>query len=69
MISKKVWESPDLWEGFIRCCKMSRPYSMKVLCDLPQVQLQQILKENEDLIPEISEYSKDTKYRKHIKEA
>ncbi|CAG8496504.1 9364_t:CDS:10 [Ambispora leptoticha] len=43
LITKKVWDNPDLWKGFIKCCKITLPNSLPVLSQLPMEKLQMVL--------------------------
>ncbi|CAG8436024.1 743_t:CDS:10 [Ambispora gerdemannii] len=43
LITKKVWDNPDLWKGFIKCCKVTLPNSLPVLSQLPMEKLQMVL--------------------------
>lgn len=68
MILKQVWELPDLWEGFIRCCKMSQPYSFPVLCELPRPQLEEILREHDDLLKPLQKHARDSRVPQTVRE-
>lgn len=39
LITKKVWTTPPLWEGFIRCVKVCVPGSYAAVCLLPKENL------------------------------
>ncbi|ORY28819.1 Symplekin tight junction protein C terminal-domain-containing protein [Naematelia encephala] len=43
LIGKKIWETPQLWDGFIRLAKMIAPHSFGALCQLPKEQLKEVL--------------------------
>ncbi|KAI9289976.1 Symplekin tight junction protein C terminal-domain-containing protein [Umbelopsis sp. AD052] len=43
LISKRVWTSPKLWEGFVKCIQKTYPQSMKVVANLPKTQLMDVL--------------------------
>jgi len=68
MILKQVWDLPDLWEGFIRCCKMSQPYSFPVLCELPRPQLEEILREHDDLLKPLQKHARDARVPATVRE-
>jgi symplekin len=56
LINKKIWKLPQLWQGFIRCAKITSPASSSVLIQLPASQFQQVLKKYPDLKPIIKDY-------------
>ena len=33
--SRRIWEQPKLWEGWIRCCKILLPHSLPIILQLP----------------------------------
>ncbi|KAL4250329.1 hypothetical protein ABKN59_005891 [Abortiporus biennis] len=43
LITKKIWQNPPLWEGFIRCAKQIAPSSFSALLQLPKDQLQELV--------------------------
>ena len=43
LITKKIWTSPQLWEGFIRVSKILGPASYGALLQLPREQLKEIV--------------------------
>jgi symplekin len=43
LITKKIWTTPPLWEGFIRCAEIVKPASFPVLLQLPKDQLREIV--------------------------
>ena len=43
LITKKVWTSPQLWEGFIRCARVMGMASYNALLQLPRDQLKEIV--------------------------
>jgi len=43
LISKQVWKQPKVWQGFIKCCEVTKPHSFQVLLQLPSRQLEAIL--------------------------
>ncbi|KXS15283.1 hypothetical protein M427DRAFT_155462 [Gonapodya prolifera JEL478] len=49
LIGKRVWMDKTLWEGFVRCCRITQPYSFPVLLQLPKPQLQDILTRTTDM--------------------
>ncbi|ORX54640.1 hypothetical protein BCR36DRAFT_282231, partial [Piromyces finnis] len=49
LITKKVWTMPKLWEGFIRCLKITLPQSLNVILQLPFPQLKEVLTKVPDL--------------------
>ncbi|KAK9765013.1 hypothetical protein K7432_006996 [Basidiobolus ranarum] len=56
LITKKIWNSPKLWDGFIRCCKLTQPTSFSVLIQLPKNQLQDVLVKCESLKEPLKRY-------------
>ena len=43
LITKKIWTTPPLWEGFIRCAEIVAPASFLVLLQLPKEQLRELV--------------------------
>jgi symplekin len=43
LITKKIWTTPLLWEGFIRCAELVSPASCPVLLQLPKEQLRELV--------------------------
>ncbi|KAG8942711.1 hypothetical protein FRC04_003541 [Tulasnella sp. 424] len=43
LIVKKVWTNPQLWEGFIRCARITSPASFGALLQLPKEQLREVV--------------------------
>ncbi|KAF8273075.1 Symplekin tight junction protein C terminal-domain-containing protein [Lactarius quietus] len=43
LITKKIWTTPLLWEGFIRCAQIVAPASFLVLLQLPKEQLRELV--------------------------
>ncbi|KAF9582624.1 hypothetical protein BGW38_010959 [Lunasporangiospora selenospora] len=58
LVSKKVWERPVLWKGFIRCAKLMQPTSSSVLASLPKPQLKEILNAEPSLKESVEAYLK-----------
>ncbi|SCV67819.1 BQ2448_5430 [Microbotryum intermedium] len=44
LINKQVWQSPPVWEGFIRLAKVVQPGSFKALLLLPREQLEDVVR-------------------------
>jgi len=51
LISKQVWADKRLWEGFIKCCKITHPHSNGVVLQLPRPQFEDLLQ----TVPELKE--------------
>jgi len=58
LISKQVWASTQLWQGFVKCCKVTQPHSFPVLLQLPPTQLEDVLKRVPSLKTPLVEYCK-----------
>ncbi|KAI9495403.1 Symplekin tight junction protein C terminal-domain-containing protein [Zychaea mexicana] len=43
LIKKKVWTYPKLWDGFVKCTERTQPESVKMVANLPEAQLKDIL--------------------------
>jgi symplekin len=43
LITKKIWTTPPLWQGFIRCAQIVAPASFLVLLQLPKEQLRELV--------------------------
>ncbi|WVQ92978.1 hypothetical protein IAU59_000040 [Kwoniella sp. CBS 9459] len=44
LVTKKIWETPPLWEGFVRLSKLIAPASYGALLQLPKDQLRDLVK-------------------------
>jgi len=51
LVAKQVWTDKRIWEGFVKCCKITQPNSFPVLISLPPSLLESALSSN----PEIKE--------------
>ena len=49
LIVKQVWIYPKVWQGFIKCCQMTKPQSLPVMLQLPHIQLEEILQASPDI--------------------
>lgn len=49
LISKQVWKYPKVWQGFIKCCQMTKPQSFPVLLQLPPKQLENVFENASDV--------------------
>ncbi|ORY33531.1 hypothetical protein BCR33DRAFT_723132 [Rhizoclosmatium globosum] len=56
LITKRVWVNPNLWKGFIICCKLIAPTSFSVIITLPKPQMEDILNKEPGLKPQLYEY-------------
>ena len=45
----QVWEIPQLWEGFVKCCRQTQPRSNEILLQLPPNRLADALSQSKDL--------------------
>ncbi|WVQ81189.1 hypothetical protein IAT38_003311 [Cryptococcus sp. DSM 104549] len=43
LVSKKIWENPQLWDGFVRLAKLIAPASFGALLQLPKEQLRDVV--------------------------
>ena len=39
LVQRRVWESRDVWRGYVLCCYETRPRSLPVLASLPPQQI------------------------------
>ncbi|CAH3127888.1 unnamed protein product [Pocillopora meandrina] len=51
LITKQVWKQPKVWQGFVKCCQMTKPQSFSVLLQLPPRQLESVF----EICPELKE--------------
>lgn len=51
LITKQVWKQPKVWQGFVKCCQMTKPQSFSVLLQLPFRQLESVF----EICPELKE--------------
>jgi hypothetical protein len=58
LVAKHVWEDATLWQGFVRCCEMTQPYSYPVLMQLPRVHFETMLKTAPHFKDNLAEYAK-----------
>jgi len=49
LISKQVWKQPKVWQGFVKCCQMTKPQSFPVLLQLPPRQLENVFEIASDI--------------------
>ena len=56
LITKKIWQNPPLWEGFIRCAKAIQPHSFNALLQLPKEQLREIVDKHPQLKSGLREF-------------
>lgn len=56
LIAKKIWETPALWEGFIRCAKAIAPASFAALLQLPKEWLEELVKKQPGMRAPLREY-------------
>jgi len=53
LINKQVWKQPKVWQGFVKCCQMTKPQSFPVLLQLPSKQLDNALEMSPDVKEEL----------------
>jgi symplekin len=58
LISRQVWKMPTVWQGFVRCCELTKPHSLQVLLQLPHKQLLCLVESNPGLQEELVEHIK-----------
>lgn len=56
LITKKIWQNPHLWEGFIRCAKVIAPASFGALLQLPKEQLRELVDKQPSLKSGLREF-------------
>jgi symplekin len=56
LISKKIWEHPQLWQGFIRCAKVIMPSSFAALLQLPKEWLKDLIEKQPSMRQPLKEY-------------
>ncbi|PPQ65473.1 LOW QUALITY PROTEIN: hypothetical protein CVT26_000113 [Gymnopilus dilepis] len=56
LITKKIWDVPPLWDGFIRCAKLIAPASFGALLQLPKDQLRELVDKQPSLKSGLREY-------------
>ncbi|CAI8001683.1 Symplekin [Geodia barretti] len=56
LISRQVWKMPTVWQGFLRCCELTKPHSLTILLQLPQKQLIGIVQVDPGLQKELVEH-------------
>jgi symplekin len=58
LIIKQVWNDAGLWEGYMKCVKMTVPHSIPIMLSLPPPQFEELLSKNPDLRLKIVDYQK-----------
>nr|GAT46745.1 predicted protein [Mycena chlorophos] len=56
LITKKIWTTPRLWEGFIMCAKVIAPASFGALLQLPKDQLRELVDKQPGLKAGLRDY-------------
>lgn len=56
LIVKKIWTNGALWEGFIRCAKITAPASFGALLQLQKEQLREVVDKQPSLKSGLREY-------------
>jgi len=56
LISKKVWDTAQTWQGFIKCCQKLKPQSFQILLSLPLPQLESAFEIAPDLRSSLKDY-------------
>lgn len=56
LITKKIWQTPQLWEGFVICANRTAPASFGALIQLPREQLRDVLQRQPALRDGLREY-------------
>ncbi len=56
LVTKKVWETKVLWDGFIKCCEKTAPQSYAVILDLPPEELTKFLTDAKQLREPLREH-------------
>eukprot|EP00800_Vazella_pourtalesii_P018493 TRINITY_DN5968_c0_g1_i13.p1 TRINITY_DN5968_c0_g1~~TRINITY_DN5968_c0_g1_i13.p1 ORF type:complete len:778 (-),score=212.64 TRINITY_DN5968_c0_g1_i13:94-2427(-) len=51
LIAKQVWKQSKLWQGFVKCCQITKPQSFPTMLQLPPRQLENAL----EICPELRE--------------
>eukprot|EP00794_Sanderia_malayensis_P020260 gene20260-22245_t len=49
LINKQVWKQPKVWQGFVKCCQMTKPHSFPILLQLPPRQLENVFEMSPEL--------------------
>ena len=57
LMSKRIWEAPRLWTGFLKCIRVSVPDSLPVVLELPKAQILDALKHHADLKEPLVSYA------------
>ena len=59
LINKQIWNDKRLWEGFIKCCKITEPHSVPILLQIPAQQLESAIQIEPDIKNLLIDYCKD----------
>jgi symplekin len=58
LITKQIWNDKRLWEGFIKCCKITEPHSLPILLQIPSQQLESALQIEPEIKTLLIDYCK-----------
>ena len=58
LILKQIWNDDVLFEGLVKCCKMTAPHSFPVMVSLPPTELDRALKQIPEMRKLLAEYCK-----------
>lgn len=56
LVMRKIWTTPQLWEGFMRCAVKTKPTSFGALIILPKEQLREVVHKQSTLRGPLQEY-------------
>jgi hypothetical protein len=59
LISRRIWASPPLWTGFVKCVQRpeARPHSLPVILSLPSAQLLEVVAAEAGLREQLTAYA------------
>ncbi|XP_062501066.1 symplekin-like isoform X2 [Corticium candelabrum] len=49
LITKQVWKQPSVWQGFVKCCQLTKPQSFQIMLQLPPRHLQSVFEISAEL--------------------
>uniref|UniRef100_A0A6B2KZG1 Symplekin C-terminal domain-containing protein n=2 Tax=Arcella intermedia TaxID=1963864 RepID=A0A6B2KZG1_9EUKA len=58
LIVKQLWNDKLLWQGFMKCCKMTLPASIPILLQLPPAQFEETLQKAPPLVEALFNFQK-----------
>jgi len=69
LITKQIWNQKVLWDGFIKCCALTKPHCFSILLTLPAPQLEDIVRQLPDIKAQLAQAAKNSNTPRSILQA